>query len=75
MQGSRIANTITTNKGARTMTNAQRKELLNYLNIYKGDLITNMTDAKIYQDPWQQSDINKLNKHLRLIKKLIKGAN
>ena len=75
MQGSRIANTITTTKGARTMNKEQQKELLHYLNIYKGDLITNMTDAKIYQDPWQQSDINKLNKHLRLIKKLIKEAN
>ncbi len=75
MQGSRIANTITTNKGARTMNKEQQKELLHYLNIYKGDLITNMTDVKIYQDPWQQSDINKLNKHLRLIKKLIKEAN
>ncbi len=57
------------------MNKEQQKELLHYLNIYKGNLITNMTDAKIYQDPWQQSDINKLNKHLRLIKKLIKEAN
>ena len=75
MQGSRIANTIITNKGARTMTNAQRKEILNYLDIYKDYLIFHMTDKEVYNDPWQQSDINKLNKHLRVIKKLIKEAN
>ena len=57
------------------MTDAQRKELLNYLDIYKDNLIFNMTDEKVYNDPWKQSDINRLNKHLRLIKKLIKGAN
>jgi hypothetical protein len=55
------------------MNKEQQKELLHYLNIYKGDLITNMTDEKVYNDPWKQADINKLNKHLRLIKKLIKG--
>lgn len=57
------------------MTNSQRKELLNYLDIYKDNLIFNMTDEKVYNDPWKQSDINRLNKHLRLIKKLIKEAN
>ena len=57
------------------MTNAQQKELLNYLDIYKDYLIFHMTDKEVYNDPWQQSDINKLNKHLRLIKKLIKEAN
>ena len=56
------------------MTDAQRKELLNYLDIYKDNLIFNMTDEKVYNDPWKQSDINRLNKHLRLIKKLIKEA-
>ena len=30
-----------------------------------------MTDKKLYDDPWQKSDINLLNKHFRLIKKLI----
>jgi hypothetical protein len=56
------------------MNKEQQKELLHYLNIYKGNLITNMTDKEVYNDPWKQADINKLNKHLRLIKKLIKGA-
>ena len=57
------------------MTDAQRKELLNHLDVYKDYLIFHMTDKEVYNDPWQQSDINRLNKHLRLIKKLIKGAN
>ena len=56
------------------MNKEQQKELLHYLNIYKGNLITNMTDKEVYNDPWKQADINKHNKHLRLIKKLIKGA-
>jgi hypothetical protein len=70
-----MLNASLTNKGAGMMNKEQQKELLHYLNIYKGDLITNMTDEKVYNDPWKQSDINRLNKHLRLIKKLIKGAN
>jgi len=30
-----------------------------------------MTDKKVYDDIWQMSDINKLNKDLKFIKKLI----
>jgi len=54
------------------ITEKQQKELFYYLNIYKNHLIENMTDDKIYNDVWQQEDINKLNKHIRLIKKIIK---
>jgi len=54
------------------ITEKQQKELFYYLNIYKNYLIENMTDDKIYNDVWQQDDINKLNKHIRLIKKIIK---
>jgi ribosome-binding ATPase YchF (GTP1/OBG family) len=54
------------------ITEKQQKELFYYLNIYKNHLIENMTDDKIYNDVWQQDDINKLNKHIRLIKKIIK---
>jgi hypothetical protein len=59
------------------ITEKQQKELLYYLNIYKNYLIENMTDDKIYNDVWQKEDINKLNKHIRIIKKLIieKGMN
>jgi ribosome-binding ATPase YchF (GTP1/OBG family) len=59
------------------ITEKQQKELLYYLNIYKNHLIENMTDDKIYNDVWQKEDINKLNKHMRIIKKLIieKGMN
>jgi hypothetical protein len=53
------------------MTNTQKINLLSRLNNYKDYLIVNMTDKKVYNDIWQQSDINRLNKDLRLIKKLI----
>lgn len=53
------------------MNNKQQNELLNYLDVYKNHLVDNMTDDKIYNDPWKKDDINKLNKHLKLIKKLI----
>jgi ribosome-binding ATPase YchF (GTP1/OBG family) len=53
------------------MTDKQQKELLYYLNVYKNHLVDNMTDDKIYNDPWKKDDINKLNKHAKLIKKLI----
>jgi hypothetical protein len=53
------------------MTNKQKINLLNRLNDYKDHLIINMTDKNVYNDIWQQSDINRLNKDLRLIKKLI----
>ena len=33
--------------------------------------VSSKTDKKLYDDPWQKSDINLLNKHFRLIKKLI----
>jgi hypothetical protein len=53
------------------MTEKQKIDLLYFLDVYKDDLIINMTDKKLYDDPWQKSDINLLNKHFRLIKKLI----
>ena len=53
------------------MTEKQNIDLLYFLDVYKDDLIINMTDKKLYDDPWQKSDINLLNKHFRLIKKLI----
>ena len=53
------------------MTEKQKIDLLYFLDVYKDDLIINMTDKKLYDDPWQKSDINLLNKHFKLIKKLI----
>jgi len=53
------------------MTEKQKVNLLNRLSDYKNYLITNMTDNKVYDDIWQVSDINRLNKDLRFIKKLI----
>ena len=59
------------------MTKKQKVNLLNRLNDYKDHLIINMTDKKLYSDYWQKSDINRFNKDLKLIKKLInnKGVN
>ena len=59
------------------MTEKQKVSLLNRLNDYKDYLIINMTDKKLYNDYWQKSDINRFNKDLKLIKKLInnKGVN
>ena len=59
------------------MTEKQKVNLLNRLNDYKDYLIINMTDKKLYSDYWQKSDINRFNKDLKLIKKLInnKGVN
>jgi hypothetical protein len=59
------------------MTEKQKVSLLNRLNDYKDHLIINMTDKKLYSDYWQKSDINRFNKDLKLIKKLInnKGVN
>ena len=59
------------------MTEKQKVSLLNRLNDYKDHLIINMTDKKLYNDYWQKSDINRFNKDLKLIKKLInnKGVN
>ena len=59
------------------MTEKQKVSLLNRLNDYKDHLIINMTDKKLYSDYWQKSDINRLNKDLKFIKKLInnKGVN
>ena len=56
------------------MTEKQKVSLLNRLNDYKDHLITNMTDKELYNDCWKISDINRLNKDLRFIKKLIKYA-
>jgi hypothetical protein len=53
------------------MTEKQKIDLLYFLDVYKDDLIINMTDKRLYNDPWQKSDINLLNKHFKLIKKLI----
>jgi len=53
------------------MTEKQKVNLLNRLNDYKDYLIINMTDKKLYSDYWQKSDINRFNKDLKLIKKLI----
>ena len=53
------------------MTDKQKVSLLNRLNNYKDYLIINMTDKKLYSDYWQKSDINRFNKDLKLIKKLI----
>jgi hypothetical protein len=53
------------------MTEKQKIDLLYFLDVYKDDLIINMTDKRLYDDPWQKSDINLLNKHFNLIKKLI----
>jgi len=61
---------INNNKGQK-MTEKQKRNLLNRLSEYKNYLITNMTDKKVYDDIWQMSDINKLNKDLKFIKKLI----
>ena len=59
------------------MTEKQKVSLLNRLNDYKDHLIINMTDKKLYSDYWQKSDINRFNKDLKLIKKLInnRGVN
>jgi len=53
------------------LTEKQKIDLLYFLDVYKDDLIINMTDKRLYDDPWQKSDINLLNKHFKLIKKLI----
>jgi hypothetical protein len=53
------------------MTEKQKVNLLGRLNNYKDYLIINMTDKKVYDDTWQVSDINRFNKDLRFIKKLI----
>jgi hypothetical protein len=65
-----ISGKLNNNKG-KTMTNKQKISLLSRLNNYKEYLIINMTDKKVYNDTWQVSDINRLNKDLRVIKKLI----
>jgi hypothetical protein len=53
------------------MTKRKKRNLLNALNMYRHYIIINLTDAKLYKDPWQKSDINKLDRHLKIIKKLI----
>jgi len=59
------------------MNKKQKVNLLNRLNDYKDYLIINMTDKKLYSDYWQKSDINRFNKDLKLIKKIInnRGVN
>ncbi len=53
------------------MTEKQKINFFNWLDTYKIYLIDNLTDNKIYDDPWKKSDINRLNKHISFIKKLI----
>ena len=53
------------------MTEKQKKDLLYWLNNYKDYLIINMTDKKLYSDYWKKSDVNRFNKDLKIIKKLI----
>jgi hypothetical protein len=53
------------------MTKRKKKNLLYWLDNYKNYLITNMTDAKVYNDPWQKSDVCRLDRHLKTIKQLI----
>jgi len=53
------------------MTKRKKKNLLYWLDNYKDYLIINMTDAKVYSDPWQKSDIYRLNRQLKTIKQLI----
>jgi len=53
------------------MTEKQKINLLNRLNDYKDHLIINMTDKKLYSDYWKKSDVNRFNKDLKIIKKLI----
>jgi hypothetical protein len=53
------------------MTKKQKINFFNWLDTYKIYLIDNLTDNKIYDDPWKKSDINRLNKHISFIKKLI----
>lgn len=65
-----ISGKLNNNKG-KNMTEKQKINLLSRLNNYKEYLIINMTDKKVYNDTWQVSDINRLNKDLRVIKKLI----
>jgi hypothetical protein len=87
MQGSRIANTITTNKGARTMTKIEidsdvsmltNKQLINniskFLDNYKDILIDKMRDPKVYDDSYIERDVRSLKKQFNTMKKLIKGA-
>jgi hypothetical protein len=87
LQGSRIANTITTNKGARKMTKIEidsdvsmltNKQLINniskFLDEYKDILIDNMQDPKVYDDPYIKRDVRLLKKQFNTMKKLIKGA-
>jgi hypothetical protein len=87
LQGSRIANTITTNKGARTMTKIEidsdvsmltNKQLINniskFLDNYKDILIDKMRDPKVYDDSYIERDVRSLKKQFNTMKKLIKGA-
>ena len=53
------------------MNEKQKVNLLNRLNDYKDHLIINMTDKKLYSDYWKKSDVNRFNKDLKIIKKLI----
>ena len=53
------------------ITGKQKVNLLNRLNDYKDHLIINMTDKKLYSDYWKKSDVNRFNKDLKIIKKLI----
>jgi hypothetical protein len=56
------------------MTKKQKRNLLGWLDMYRHYLIINLTDKEIYKDAWQKSDINRLDRHLKIIKKLISNS-
>jgi hypothetical protein len=58
-------------KEKETMTKRQKKNLLGWIDMYKHYLIINLTDKKVYNDPWQKSDVCRLDRHIKVIKQLI----
>jgi hypothetical protein len=53
------------------MTKRQKKNLLGWIDMYRHYLIINLTDKKVYNDPWKKSDVCRLDRHLKVIKQLI----
>jgi hypothetical protein len=64
-------NRINLTKEKETMTKRQKKNLLGWIDMYRHYLIINLTDKKVYNDPWQRSDVCRLDRHLKTIKQLI----
>ena len=58
-------------EGCNNMTKRQKKNLLGWIDMYRHYLIINLTDKKVYNDPWQKSDVCRLDRHLKVIKQLI----